>query len=436
MQKGIICLREGTMIQTFINETILQFKVMPPLYLPFYNRWNANAYYKYEAFDLDPFTLNASSTSGSPVVIAGGSFFGFMNENGGRFSYDGRGTLTITCSAGQALYYNEDCNPYAEWEKYSQAVLEGMPQQKKEAFWSGLEYCTWVEQKKDAVLQRKKQMQACLNEQFVYDYMKRVDKLGLPKGKLTIDDGWDIRYAPDGQRVYGNWEIDRTKFPHMEQLVKDMKAEGFEPGLWFAPFTFTANCELAKKYPHLMGEVYSQATESNQAWLYIRPDEVLKEYYQRVFSYYADMGFRKFKLDIAYGNKAEMKQLLAMIYEIIKKLDPTIEVECHVPDIFVARYCDTVRINDVNFDEEGRWRGTTLEHYKVCRYSAYEKILNLDHLGTNTPVPKEEDYLEHTKMLLGLEGGYPCVSLLPDFFGKKAEDVFTKEIWKWQERER
>lgn len=432
------------MIRTFIKETILQFRVMPPLYLPFYNRWNINAYYKYEAFDLDPFTLNASSTSGSPVVIAGGCFFGFMNEAGGRFAYDGRGTLTITCPVGQVLYYNEDCNPYAEWEKYNQAVVAGWKQEaagcevrentsrKQEDFWSGLEYCTWVDQKKEAVLQGKKEMQACLNEQFVYDYMKRVNKLGLPKGKLTIDDGWDIRYAPDGQKVYGNWEIDRTKFPHMEQLVKDMKEEGFEPGLWFAPFTFTENCRLARKYPHLIGEVYGKATESGQPWLYIRPDEVLKEYYDGVFSYYADMGFRKFKLDIAYGNKAEMKQMLAMMYEIIKKLDPAIEVECHVPDIFVSRYCDTVRLNDVSFDEGGLWRGTTLEHYKVCRHSAYGKILNLDHVGTNTPIPKEEDYLEHTKLLMSLEGGYPCVSLLPDLFGKQTEDIFVNSIREWQ----
>jgi hypothetical protein len=71
------------------------------------------------------------------------------------------------------------------------------------------------------------------------------------------------------------------------------------------------------------------------------------------------------------------------------------------------------------------------EHYKVCRYSSPDKILNLDHLGTNTPTPKEEDFMAHSEMLLKLKGGYPCVSLLPDFFSQKAADQFKGMIWDW-----
>ena len=122
-----------------------------------------------------------------------------------------------------------------------------------------------------------------------------------------------------------------------------------------------------------------------------------------------------------------------MMYEIIKKLDPTVEVEAHVPDIFVSRYCDTIRINDVVIDAEGKWRGVTMEHYKVCRYSSPDKILNLDHLGTNTPTPSEDEYIEHSKMILRLKGGYPCVSLLPDYYSKAATDTFVGEIKEWCE---
>ena len=145
------------------------------------------------------------------------------------------------------------------------------------------------------------------------------------------------------------------------------------------------------------------------------------------------MGFKKLKLDISYGNKLKMKKLLQMMYEIIKKLDPTVEVEAHVPDIFVSRYCDTVRINDVVIDAEGKWRGVTMEHYKVCRYSSPDKILNLDHLGTNTPTPSEDEYIEHSKMILRLKGGYPCVSLLPDYYSKSATEMFVGEIKEWCE---
>ena len=112
------------MVVQFEKDTVLRFKVLLPLYLPFYNQGNVNVYYKYEAFDLDPFNLKAASTSGSPVLITPNAFFGFLDDNfGGRFAHDGRGTLTVTCPAGQRLYYNESCDPYAEWEKYNEIIL-------------------------------------------------------------------------------------------------------------------------------------------------------------------------------------------------------------------------------------------------------------------------------------------------------------------------
>lgn len=424
------------MIINFDEQTTLSFSVMPPLYVPFYNRWGANAYHKYKPFDLDPFTLDASSTSGSPVVIAGGSFFGFLNCTGGRFTYDGCGILTITAPAGQALYYNEDCNPYAEWQNYNKIIIDQYPKRENEDFWSSLEYCTWVDQKKEAVLAGETEMQACLNENYVYEYMNRVEKMGLPKGKLTIDDGWDLRKSPDGIETYGNWEVDRKKFPNMEKLVQDMKARGFIPGLWFAPFTVTPSSEIGKKYPHLLGEVFRLTAENDltNALLFLKPDKVLEEYYKELFTKYISMGFMKFKLDMSYGNKADMIELLKMMYEIIKSIDSKVEVEAHMPDIFATRYCDTLRINDVVFDEGGKWRSVTQEHYKVCKYSSPDKILNLDHLGTNTPIPKEEDYIAHTELLLKYDGGYPCVSLLPDLFGEHTTKKFVELIYEWKKR--
>ena len=109
-------------------------------------------------------------------------------------------------------------------------------------------------------------MQASLIEKLVYEYMDRVERLGLPKGKLTIDDGWDTEFDTQGRRIFGNWNIDRNKFPHMEELVKDMISRGFIPGLWFSPFIFTVDCELAKRYPELVGESYSADPNFPLCW--------------------------------------------------------------------------------------------------------------------------------------------------------------------------
>jgi hypothetical protein len=261
--------------------------------------------------------------------------------------------------------------------------------------------------------------------------MKRIDALGLPKGKLTIDDGWYLRETQNGT-VVGDWEIDKEKFPDMQRLVCDMKNNGFIPGLWFAPFTFTPGCHLGKKHPELVGEPWSQSSELNSnALMFIKPSPVLESYYRDIFEKYIGMGFMKFKLDMSYGPKNEMTELLAMIYKVIKSINSEVEVESHIPDIFASRHCDTVRINDVAFDDEDMWRGVTMEHYKVCRFSSHDRILNLDHIGTNTPVPKEDLYIEHTRLLTRLSGGYPCVSLLPDFFGGKTAEEYVFLVREW-----
>lgn len=419
------------------KDEVFTFSVMPPLYIPFYNQWSKNEYYAYDPFDLDPFSLRASSTSGSPVLLAEGKFFGFMNECGGSFAYDGACTLTVRCPAGQVLYYNEDCYPLAEWRRYNEAVLSDptLPKPFKNApFHGSVEYCTWVDQKRYARVHGMKSVWDPLTEGFLYDYMKRVEKLGLPRGKLTIDDGWDIRYAEDGKLSYGNWQIDRQKFPHMERLVRDMTEEGFIPGLWFSPFAVTPNSLPAARYPHLMGGPYSgnAETESWRNLTFLIPDGSLEEYYREIFTPYVEMGFKKFKLDMGYGGKRDMKALLSIIYRVIKQLDPTVEVESHIPDIFVSRHCDTVRMNDTNFDTPD-WRAITKEHHRVCLYSAHDRILNLDHLGTNSEDCTEENFMAHSRLLMQLDGGYPCVSLLPDYFSRAAADEFTGMIRAWAE---
>lgn len=422
------------MIVNCEKETILNFKVLLPCFLPFYNQGNVNVYYKYETFDLDPLNLKAASTSGSPVVVTPNAFFGFLNDSvGGRFAHDGRGTLTVKCPAGQSLYYCESCDPYAEWAKYNEIILKNIPEQKNEEFWGGVEYCTWNEQKRWQKEKELENTQAPLDEAMVYDYMDRIEKLGLPKGKLTIDDGWDMEYNEKGQRIFGNYRPDPKKFPDMAKLCRDMISRGFIPGLWLCPFVITDDCEIAKAHPEVVGSNYHADPNFPLRWKYLLDSDLLEDYFYDLFKKYIDMGFGKFKLDIAYGYKQDMRDLLARMYRIIKSIEPTVEVESHIPDIFVSKYCDTVRLNDVSLDPEGKWRGLTQEHYKVCRYSSPHKILNLDHLGTNTTLPPADKFMEHSHMILALEGGYPCISMLPDCYGEEVQKEFVDAVNEWNE---
>lgn len=415
------------MIKKALEKCEMKFRVNPPLFLPFYNVWGQNKYYTEQSFSYNPFTLKASSTSGSPVVISENKFFGFLNRCGGEFSFDGSMYLTVTLYEGQQLYYNENCNPYEEWEKYSKLLRNGTKRNTEE-FWTNLEYCTWVEQAKHAKFSGLTNHDV-INEKFVYDYMDKVEKMGLPKGKFTIDDGWAINTNKDGQYLLGDWEVNRNKFPNFEKLVENIRNRGFIPGLWFAPFTTTLNSELAEQHPELIGTSYD---ERRNWYNLICKEEILRPYYKRIFKKYADMGFMKFKLDISYGPKNEMIDLLKIMSEEIKSINPKIELETHIPDIFASEYADTVRINDVAFDKEGKWRYTTAGHYIVCKNSSPDRILNLDHIGTNNPLMSAKEFIEHFEILKQYakeSGGYVTVSYLPELFAEDIQEKFKMGLY-------
>ncbi len=410
---------------------------MPPLYRPYYNEWGRNVYWTYDPFCHDPFNIDASSTSGAPVIICGDRFFGFVNQKGGAFSYDGAFKLTVSCPSGQGLWVGEGCDPFREWQSYNEYILKSFPPDVEiQDFWSDLEYCTWVDQKRRAHDLGIKSVHKPLTADYVYEYMRRIDRMNYPRGKLTIDDGWDRRHASPGDRpCYGNWKVDTDKFPDMPGLVRDMKKDGFIPGLWFAPFTVTEDCEFAKKHPGLLGKYFPGDSElpSSRGLRFIRPedDSVLEEYYKSVFTPYVEMGFMKFKMDMSYGNKNEMRKLAHIMRKVIKELDPAVEIEGHISDIFTSRCFDTVRINDVSLSNPD-WRGVTAEHYNVCYYSSQDKILNFDHIGTNSVCPPEENYLLHARMICRMKRGYPCVSLLPDVFGQNAIETLRDELSYWE----
>lgn len=402
----------------------LNFRVDPPLFLPFYNVWGENAYYTGNPFSYNPFTLNASSTSGSPVVLSGIGFFGFLNNVGGNFEFDGSRFLTVTLKKGAKLYVNEYCNPFEEWKKYSAHFADN---KKNCEFWADLEYCTWVEQAKQSALSNCLHPDV-LNEKFVYNYLERVKKMSLPRGKFTIDDGWSVGSERGANYSLGNWEVDRKKFPNFEKMISDIKGEGFTPGLWFTPFTFTRDCKLAKEHPELIGTPYA----ADKNWYNIIPnEEILTDYYKNIFEYYINAGIEKFKLDISYGPKNEMIELLRIMSGVIKSINPSAEVETHIPDIFATRYADTVRINDASFDDDGNWRRVVSGHYVVCKNSSPDRILNLDHIGTNALLCTAENYLEHLDILMEYSkesGGFPVISYLPDIFSDEVVQTVVQKI--------
>lgn len=390
------------------------YQVVAPLFCPWHNRWGEPVYRLSQAFEANPFTIHASSTSGSPVIVdAEGRFFGFGNptpEAGCLFRYDGQGTLEIDVPAGQTLYVGEAGYGDDSWRAYNSCVLAGhgpAPLEEFPAHWADMEYCTWVEQKR---LCQGAAPQSILNDAFLDQYIKRISELGLPPGKLTIDHGWQ-----SGDEDYGDWLPCGQKFRDFPGTLARVADQGFTPGLWMAPVWIHPRSALARKYPELLGPQIAPSNEDSPitgpTWNYLKACPQAEDALREVFARFHAWGVRKFKFDMIYARKDEMRKLHAMIYRAVKSVSPEIEVEIHQPDIFFAAYGDAIRTNDVLCNTHYRWRELTADHLEVCEKSAPGRIINLDHIGGNDPAVTSEDFLAHLDFYRRVPG-YPVVSLL------------------------
>ncbi|TFF33562.1 glycoside hydrolase family 36 protein [Mucilaginibacter psychrotolerans] len=79
-----------------------------------------------------------------------------------------------------------------------------------------------------------------INEQLVMELARAAAKAGMKE--FVIDDGW--------QDSYGDWGIDKKKFPHGLKPVFDyIKSLGMKPGLWISVGSATPDSKVFKAHP-------------------------------------------------------------------------------------------------------------------------------------------------------------------------------------------
>lgn len=422
----------------------LKIKVTTPLFCPYQSVGTAeqkggNAYYyQSHKFTQNPFTCKADRTSGSPVIIdAKGKFIGFMTTLGyenSTFSFDGEETLTVAIPEGQEIFLNEKGNGDEAWKEYNRIMMKRLnisafTQTPK--FWEDVEYCTWSEQKKLAT--KRQEHFHILNDDFVKYYMDKIIEFGYPKGKLTLDHGWGT--FPNGKinSGYGSWIPDTKKFPNFRKTIDLINERGFTPGLWIGFPKIHKTSLAVKKYPELLGK-FMQGTKADRKndvqWLNAQSD--IYDYASEVISRFYNMGVMKFKIDMSYNTKSDMLPIHRALYKAAKDIDKNIEMEFHVPDIFLAKYADIIRTNDVWLDDKYNWKGRVKTHYEICYKSAPGRGINLDHIGGNdTNVLTEKNYLEHLNSYK-TKTGYPLISVLPHHYGKKCIKETGEYLWDYE----
>ena len=421
-----------------MNHTIIpgpdtvEIPLLHSAFVPCHNLWGHNSYFLRGTFDIDVLRLPATSTSGSPAVCSGGRLLGFLTNGEGRFTCDGR-SVTAHVPENQRAIVIEGGAEKEQWTLYNSLTEAPSPEPvDPQPHWRLPEYVTWVEQKALAAEQGISPLD-CLDEAMVRRFVERIRRMELPFGKITIDAGWQQHELPN--QTDGYWEVDTTRFPNLETLCRWLEKQGFVPGLWFGLPRVGAGAPILQEHPELFSDSATAGDEETPAprrLNYHVPSDELTAFYRNLFRPYAEMGFRKFKLDYYYGERAHMTGLIRCAHDAIRALDPTIEIECHHPDIFFSRWVDVVRANDVKIENGWDWEGLTLAHLRVCGLCAKDRIINLDHAGGNEPSVVEHDFLRHMQLfdLYSDLDTYPVVSLLPDRFSDQTAEAVRSFVQK------
>lgn len=429
-----------TSVKVARNIEEVKLKVKPPLFVPYNSsstpeeKGSGHNFFRSEAFVHNPFTINCGGISGSPVIMdAEGKFAGFMNSYGfenSKFVFDGKETLTVTVPEGQELFIDESGRGDEAWKAYNSEMFNRLnfkPYSDVPEFWKDVEYCTWVEQKKQSKVPRGHFK--LLSHDFIKDYIKKINELGYPKGKLTLDHGWGI--FPDGtiESGFGSWHPDPKTFPDFRKTMDMISENGFTPGLWIAFPKVHHNSTIAKRYPDILGDWRSTSPTNPTAERWINPRSDIFEYASEVIYRFYKMGVKKFKIDMSYNTKSDMIFIHKELYRAAKSIDNTIEMEFHVPDIFFAKHADVIRTNDIWINGKYDWQSRVKMHYEVSLKSCPGRGINLDHIGGNDSVGiNEARWLEHLEMYKD-KTGYPLVSLLPHYYGQKVIDKTGEYLW-------
>lgn len=135
----------------------------------------------------------------------------------------------------------------------------------------------------------------------------KTNSLGFPINNIQIDSGW--------AKNVGDWEPNPERFPHgIAALAQDISAEGFIPGLWFAPFLVSRNAPLATEHTDWLlkdeeGALVGFSFDFGQPTVYlIDPSHPgAHQFVMDSLRTILDAGFRYIKFDFGYAICVEGK---------------------------------------------------------------------------------------------------------------------------------
>jgi alpha-galactosidase len=139
------------------------------------------------------------------------------------------------------------------------------------------------------------------------DLLRNLEALGsrrdaFPVDVVQLDDGY--------QRAIGDWLETNEKFPHgLAHLAQAIRAAGFRPGLWTAPFCVTPDSRIFPSRPDWLlrqgdalhrGLLHPTWSENGDVYVLDTSQVEVRRHLQQTFASIAGMGFSYLKLDFLY----------------------------------------------------------------------------------------------------------------------------------------
>ena len=124
----------------------------------------------------------------------------------------------------------------------------------------------------------------------------------IPVDVVQLDDGY--------QRAVGDWLETNEKFPRgLAPLAQEIRAAGFRPGIWTAPFCVVSESRLFEAHPEWLlrqgdglhrGLLHREWSESGEVYVLDTSRDDVTRHLMRTFAGLAGMGFGYQKLDFLY----------------------------------------------------------------------------------------------------------------------------------------
>lgn len=174
----------------------------------------------------------------------------------------------------------------AVWDEYSSFFSQKKQRKQRISGWSSwYHYSTRIDQ------------------ETVLNNLMALKEAQIPLDLFQIDNGY--------QQAIGDWLKPNEKFPGgMQQLAEQIRAQGYKPGLWLAPFICEEKSELYQKHPEwvLRDEKGSPVKAGWDAdlggWFYGLDFYAsgFQDYVQQVFrTILSEWGYQMLKLDLLYA---------------------------------------------------------------------------------------------------------------------------------------